>query len=218
MKAVTTVILVLMATLAGCSKDSSTATAPPAMTPEETQAKAPPTPPPPEPAPTVIPTGASVTIRTTNTLSTKDIKPGETFSASLDRPLKHGEQIVVPKGATVEGKVVESDPGGRVNGRARIAVQLTSLHVKGKSTRISTNTILREAKATKTKDAVKVGIGSGIGAAIGAIAGGGKGAAIGALAGGAAGGGVVAATKGDPAVIAAESVLIFELKAPLTVQ
>ena len=86
-----------------------------------------------------------------------------------------------------------------------------------KNLRISTNTIRREAKATKAKDAAKVGIGSGIGAAIGAIAGGGKGAAIGAIAGGAAGGGVVASTRGDPAVIAAESVLIFELRAPLTV-
>jgi len=166
----------------------------------------------------VVPTGASVTVRTTNTLSTKDLKPGDAFTATLDRPLKSGDHIVAPKGATVSGRVVEADPGGRVNGLARIAVQLSSLQVKGKSVKISTNTIRREAKATKAKDAAKVGIGSGIGAAIGAIAGGGKGAAIGALAGGAAGGGVVVATHGEPAVIAAESVLIFELRAPLTVQ
>jgi len=214
MKAVTTGIVLLMALLAGCSKDSGT-TAAPAAPPQEVEAKAPP--PPPEPAPSVIPTGASLTVRTTNILSTKDVKPGNTFSASLDRPLKSGDRIVAPKGATVSGKIVEADPGGRVEGRAKIAVQLSELQVNGKNLKISTNTIRREAKATKTKDAMKVGIGSGIGAAIGAIAGGGKGAAIGAIAGGGAGAGVVASTRGDPAMIAAESVLIFELRAPLTV-
>ena len=211
MKVVTTGIVLLMALFAGCSKESATTAAPAAAPPQEAQAP----PPPPEPAPSVVPTGASVTVRTTNTLSTKDLKPGDTFSASLDRPLKSGDRIVAPKGATVSGRIVEADPGGRVDGRAKIAVQLSELHVKGKNLRISTNTIRREAKATKAKDAAKVGIGSGIGAAIGAIAGGGKGAAIGAIAGGAAGGGVVVATRGDPAVIAAESVLIFELRGPL---
>ena len=125
--------------------------------------------------------------------------------------------MLAPKGAEVEGRIVESDPGGRVNGRARIAVQLSGLQAGGRTLRITTNTIVREAKATKAKDATKIGIGSGIGAAIGAIAGGGKGAAIGAAAGAAGGTGVVVATRGDPAVIPSESVMIFELRSPLTI-
>jgi hypothetical protein len=62
-----------------------------------------------------------------------------------------------------------------------------------------------------------VGIGAGVGAAIGAIAGGGKGAAIGAGAGGAAGTGTVLATRGDPAVLPSESLITFKLQAPVTV-
>ena len=69
----------------------------------------------------------------------------------------------------------------------------------------------------KEKDAAKVGIGAGIGAAIGAIAGGGKGAAIGAGVGGGAGTAGVLLTTGAPAVIGAESVLYFELTAPVTI-
>ena len=82
---------------------------------------------------------------------------------------------------------------------------------------IATNTFTREADATKGKDAAKVAIGTGVGAAIGAITGGGKGAAIGAAAGGGAGTGVVLATHGDAAVIPSESVLTFALRAPLTI-
>jgi hypothetical protein len=73
------------------------------------------------------------------------------------------------------------------------------------------------ARATKGRDAMKIGIGSGVGAAIGAIAGGGMGAAIGAAAGGGAGTGVVLATRGAPAVIPSESVLHFALRSPITV-
>jgi hypothetical protein len=105
-----------------------------------------------------------------------------------------------------------------VKDRASLAIQLTRLHTaSGRVVEISTSTITREAKATKGKDAAKIGIGSGVGAAIGAIAGGGKGAAIGAAAGAGAGTGVVLATRGEPAVIPSETVLNFALRAPVTV-
>ncbi len=166
----------------------------------------------------VIAAGTSLTVRTTSTLSTKSAAAGESFMATLEEPLRVGDRVVAPKGATVEGTVVNSDDGGRVKGRAVISVRLSSLEAGGRNIAIDTNAITRQARATKAKDATKVGIGAGIGAAIGAIAGGGKGAAIGAATGAGAGTGVVLATKGEPAVIPSESVLIFELKSPVTVQ
>jgi hypothetical protein len=207
MKALTMGIVLLMAAFAGCSKDAAPAGE--AAAPAQEQA--------PVKEVKAAPAGASVTVRTANSLSTANLKPGDTFSATLKEPVRNGDRVIVPQGAAVTGRIVESDPGGRVKGRAEIAVQLTEIEVEGKNLRISTNTIRREARATKGKDAAKIGIGGGIGAAIGAIAGGGKGAAIGAAAGGAAGTGLVLGTHGDPAVIASESVLIFELKAPLTI-
>jgi hypothetical protein len=128
-----------------------------------------------------------------------------------------GNTVIAPKGAQVDGRVVESDPGGRVSGVARLTVQLTALHVDGKTVPVSTATVAQEAKSTKKKDAAKVGIGAGIGAAVGAIAGGGRGAAIGAAAGGGAGTAAVLATRGAAAEIPAESVLTFTLSEPLTV-
>lgn len=136
----------------------------------------------------------------------------------MERPIVDGNWVIAKEGALVEGVIVNSDPGGRVKGRASMTVKLRSLQLAdGRTVDLSTSSYTKEAKSTKKKDALKVGIGAGIGAAIGAIAGGGKGAAIGAGAGGGAGTGVVLATRGDPAVIPSESQLNFRIQSPITV-
>lgn len=162
--------------------------------------------------------GTAVKVRTTSTISTKSHKAGDTFAASLEAPLTQGSFVIAPKGSTVVGKVVESDPGGRVSGVAAMAVTLESIKTaEGLTVDLNTSPIRIEAQSTVKKDAAKVGIATGIGAAIGAIAGGGKGAGIGAATGAGAGTGVVLATRGDAAEIASETVLDFQLSAPVTI-
>jgi hypothetical protein len=162
--------------------------------------------------------GTLIPIYTAGDLSTKTAKDGDRFTASLARPIVDGDWVIAKQGATVEGVIVNSDPGGRVKGRASMTVKLSRLQLAdGRTVDISTNSYTKQAKSTKKKDALKIGVGAGIGAAIGAIAGGGKGAAIGAGAGGGAGTGLVLATRGDPAVIPSESKLSFRLRGPITV-
>jgi hypothetical protein len=157
-------------------------------------------------------------VRTTNTLSTKVNEAGESFTATLEEPLSDGNWVIAPKGATVFGKIVNADPGGRVKGLASLAVRVTEIQTAdGQRVAVSTDSYGVQAKTSKKDDLTKVGIGAGIGAAIGAIAGGGSGAAKGAGAGAGAGTGVVLATRGDPAVIPSESVLTFSLTEPVTV-
>jgi hypothetical protein len=178
---------------------------------------APATPPPP-PRVFTIRAGAPISVYTAKDLSTKSAKDGDQFTASLARPIVDGDWVIAKRGALVQGVVVNSDPGGRVKGRASMTVKLRSLQLAdGRTVELSTSSYTKEAKSTKKKDAAKIGIGAGIGAAIGAIAGGGKGAAIGAGAGGGAGTGLVLATRGDPAVIPSESQLTFRLQGPITV-
>ncbi|MCU1337873.1 MAG: hypothetical protein JWO19_3454 [Bryobacterales bacterium] len=170
-----------------------------------------------KPKPVTLGEGTPIKVRTQTSLSTKSAKTGEAFTATLAEPIVVDGKVVAPRGSMVEGRVVNSDPGGRVKGVASISVRLTQIRVAGREVAINTGSIERRARTTKRKDAAKVGIGAGIGAAIGAIAGGGQGAAIGAGAGGAAGTGLVLATHGEPAVLSAESVLTFKLTAPVTV-
>jgi hypothetical protein len=159
--------------------------------------------------------GQVITIRTTRELSTKTIKTGDVFAAILEEPIRGDGWVVAGPGAKIDGRIVEADKGGRVKGKASITLELTSLTTSdGQKVDIVTSPVGSEAAANKGKDAAKVGVGAGAGAAVGAIAGGGKGAAIGALVGGGAG----AVMRGDAAVIPAETVLAFELRSPVTIQ
>jgi hypothetical protein len=173
------------------------------------------------PAPLTItaPEGTPIRIRTISTVSTKADRAGETFRASLEAPIVVDGTVLAPRGANVTLMVADSNKGGRIKGRAHIALRVVDVTTAGGELKpVTTNTIFHEARGTKKKDAMKVGIGSGVGAAIGALAGGGAGAAIGAGAGAGAGGAVVLATRGDPAVIPAETVLDFRLTQPLTLE
>jgi hypothetical protein len=151
-----------------------------------------------------LPAGTSIKIRTTSTLSTKNQTTGETFAASLAEPLEVDGRVIAERGANVTGRIVNSDPG----------IQL----VNGQSVSLSTNAFEQQADSSVKKDAAKVAIGSGIGAAIGAIAGGGKGAAIGAGVGAGAGTGTVLATRGNDAVIPAESLITFNTRSSVSVE
>ena len=172
---------------------------------------------PPPPRQVVLTAGMKIPVRTNSTLSTKTAQAGSAFSASLAQPLVVDGIEIAPAGANVTGVVVSSDPGGRVKGRASISIALKSIETNLGPIAIQTNSRGAVARSTVKRDVVRGGIMTGAGAAIGAIAGGGKGAAIGALAGGGAGTGTAMATRGDPAVIPAESALTFSLRAPVTV-
>ncbi len=165
-----------------------------------------------------VPAGTTIRARTFSALSTKTTTAGSVFEASLESPIVVDGYTVAPKGATVEGTVTESDSGGRVKGRAVIAVPLREIKITGgQMVEVATSAPQFVAKSTVKRDAVRIGIASGIGAAIGAIAGGGKGAAIGAGAGAAGGTGLTLATKGDASVIPAETVIAFRLSESFTV-
>ncbi|MBK9166376.1 MAG: hypothetical protein IPM24_02810 [Bryobacterales bacterium] len=171
------------------------------------------------PQPVVVPEGTELTVRTIESLSTARTQPGETFTASLDQPLVIDGRTIAEKGATLNGRVVEADPGGRVKGRATLTIEMTSLRLaNGQTVNIATGSHQVEAAADTKRDAAKVGIGSAVGAAIGAIAGGGKGAAVGAATGAGAGTGVVLATRGKAAEIPSETRLTFQLRQSLSVQ
>ena len=165
-----------------------------------------------------LPAGTTFSVRLPREVSTKGSATGATFDGLLEHDLKSGETVLAKAGTRVNGVVVESDPGGRVKGVASITVGVRSIvGVKGAPIAVTTDSQTADAQSTKKKDAVRTGVATGVGALIGGIAGGGKGAAIGAGVGAGAGVGTNMATKGDPAVFPAESLLEFRLQAPVTV-
>ncbi|MCL4782175.1 MAG: hypothetical protein KJZ70_03995 [Bryobacterales bacterium] len=165
-----------------------------------------------------IPAGTILTIRTIQALSSKSNSVGDTFSGTLDQPMVVDDMVIAERGSRVEGKVAEVTESGRVKGIAQIAIVLTKINTSdGQTVEIGTQHFVVEAEKTTKSDATKVGIATGIGAALGAIFGGGKGAAIGAATGGAAGAGTVLVTKGKPAEIPSETRINFRLDRPLVI-
>ncbi|HUS08264.1 MAG TPA: hypothetical protein VMZ52_18310 [Bryobacteraceae bacterium] len=166
-----------------------------------------------KPQTATLPAGTLLTVRVEESLSSEKNQPGDVFRASLDTPLVVDGMVIAERGSRVEGRIVEADRGGRVQGISRIALALTSFTTAdGQKIKVQTETFAREGEKSMKEDVAKVGAAAAIGAAIGAIAGGGKGAAIGAGVGGAAGTGGVMATRGKAAQIPVETRMSFRLR------
>ncbi len=122
---------------------------------------------------------------------------------------------VVSRGSLVNGRVTNVVSSGRLKRPAEISLILTSVTpTGGQQTPISTQAWGVSGKSHKGRDLEMIGGGTGVGAAIGAIAGGGKGAAIGSLVGAAGGTGAAYATGKKEIDIPTETQLTFRLSAP----
>ena len=145
-----------------------------------------------------IPRNTVLSLELMTPLSTDATQPNDPFKARVLQPAELANCIV-------EGHVTQVKRPGKVKGVAQLQLSFetirtpdnrtTSLHAvlveiiplnSDTPTDIDTEGGVKGRDSTKD-DAAKVGAASGIGAIIGAIAGGGKGAAIGAIIGGGAG-------------------------------
>ena len=212
--------LVLIA-IAGCSKQpTETSEQQPAKTVEKAAEKAvkKAAPQPRKPATITIPAGTDVQVRLQDPLDSSVNKNGDTFRAILDKDIDVDGTIVAPRGSSLTGQVSNVAQSGRVEGRAKMSFQLTSIEIGSETYPLQTQVLSFEAEATTKDDAKKVGIGAGVGAAIGALAGGGKGAAIGAAVGGGAGGATVLATRGKEVKFGVEHKFNFTLSEGVSVK
>jgi hypothetical protein len=219
-------------TVASCSKPAPNAATKPAAAadsapgaagataaPAKAAAPGKPVPPaPPPPRTFTLAAGTVLTVQTNYTLSTDAQAAGDKFLASLADPVVSGDWVVAKAGAEVDGLVVAATKGGRVKGRAELEVAIVGLTLSdGQRIPVVTAIDTTQAASTKDKDAKTIAVTAGVGAVVGAIAGGGKGAAIGAAAGGGGGTALVLGTRGKAAEIPARSILRFTVTNPVEI-
>ena len=165
-----------------------------------------------------LPAGTVLTVRLAGTVGSKTSNAGDHFNATMVTPVEAGDKVALPKGADVQGKVVDAKPQGRFKGGASLSLRLESVTISGDAYDIKTSSVSRYQKGKGKHSAAMIGGGAGGGALIGALAGGGKGALIGAALGAGAGTAGAAYTGEKEIVLPAESTLSFKLTEPVTIR
>jgi hypothetical protein len=148
----------------------------------------------------LVPVGTNLKVRLDDTLSSKESRVGDRFTATVLDPVRFNE-------GTVTGHISSIQKSGKIKGRTSMNLTFDSVRLSdgrsgtlhGYVTRVygsGAGTADNEGgieSGSRTKQTVKRGaIGAGAGAVLGAIVGGGKGAAIGLILGGAGGAGSLA--------------------------
>lgn len=148
----------------------------------------------------LVPVGTNLKVRIEDTLSSKDSRVGDRFTATVLDPVRFNE-------ATATGHISSIQKSGKIKGRTSMNLAFDSIRMSdgrsgtmhGYVTRVygsGSGQADNEGgveSGSRTKQTIKRGaIGAGAGAVLGAIVGGGKGAAIGLILGGAGGAGSLA--------------------------
>lgn len=167
--------------------------------------------PPPPPAARVVtlPAGSTLPVRITQTLDSATSQPGDTFSGALATDVIADGMVLMPRGASVNGRVSEVHEAAHFKGASLLTVELTGINARGERIAVSTEPYSVEGKGRGKNTAVKTGVGAAAGAVLGGIFGGGRGAAIGAAAGGGTGAAINGVTRGEQVQIPSESVVRF---------
>ena len=159
----------------------------------------------------MIPSGTILRLSLIDALDSDKSQAGDRFAGNLSENLVVNGATLLPRGTLLHGRVIDAVGSGKVKGLASIRLELTEIVQNKKTVAITTDTFVAQAEPTKARDAGIVAGGAGVGAAIGAIAGGKKGAGVGAIVGGGGGTGVVLATKGKEIHYGPETHLNFTL-------
>jgi hypothetical protein len=152
------------------------------------------------------------------TVSSEVARIEDKVTARVTRDVRVGGRVAIPAGSVVTGSVTEVERGGKMKGKARLAVRFHTVTLAdGTQLAIRTDAVVREGESASRDTAAKVG-GAAIGGAIlGAILGGGRGAAIGAGVGAAGGTAAAMANDPSPATLPAGTSITVRVQQPVTV-
>jgi hypothetical protein len=167
-------------------------------------------------------------VRTNAPLSTSTAREGASLLFTLSEDVAVNNVLIIPRGATVHGIVVQSKKAGTLTGTPDLILKLTSLDLAGRNYPVYSYQFKVEGISKSRPTATKIKTGAAVGALVGTSLTIGRetasaveklatiatGAALGAGIGTAA----AAASSGPSAAIPAEAELDFYLASPISVQ
>lgn len=195
----------------------------PPTTPRTRPAAARPPAPPPRPAVFRLSAGSTMDVAANDTITSRTAKVGDAFTAHVVQDVKNAAgQVVIPAGATVNGKITEVKPAPNPRTPGTLTLSVTSVTVRGNSypieAAVDSIETTHKGRGVTGGDAAKVGAGAAAGAILGRVIGGNsKGTVVGGVIGGIAGAGVASHTKDSDIVLPKGAHIIIRLTKELTV-
>ncbi len=168
--------------------------------------------------------GASIDATTDRTISSRNDKAGESFTATVSSDVKDSRgRVVIPAGSTVNLTITELQPAndkGKADGR--ITVLVSSVIVGGQtypvSASITSMAHTLKGRGVGAAEVEKTAAGAVLGGIAGRVIGGNKkGTIIGAVVGGAAGAAIAVQTANRDVVVVAGTVMAITLDESVTV-
>lgn len=167
--------------------------------------------------PVILPDQTQIHVTLDQALGSDQNRAGDRFAATVSDPVVRDNKTVIPRGTRVQGIVVDAHPSGRLMGRARLQLALTSVEVDGTDYEIRSTSSHRIGGNHKKRNWAWIGGGAAGGALIGAAAAGGKGALIGGPVGAGAGTAIAFLTGKKDIHLRPETPLTFQLAEPITI-
>jgi hypothetical protein len=179
------------------------------------------------PPPNVIPKGTVIPIQLIAKLSTKTLKEGDGVYGMTIFPITVNNEILIPVGSNIKGKVTQVQRPGKVKGKAGLALSFQTLilpsgstiplyaSLAGSSEAASTTEGKLEGDSSIKDDAATVAKTTAVPAGIGGVVSGAHGARVGAGLGATAGLATVLLTRGKDLVLDRGTTLEIVLDRPL---
>ena len=85
--------------------------------------------------PVVVPAGTLVSVRINQAMDSRNTQPGTTFDGVVMGDVVAGSSVAIPRGATVQGHVVDTHPGGDLRGRGGLLLPLSRGRIRAMTKR-----------------------------------------------------------------------------------
>ena len=187
-------------------------------------ARKPLTPKPAAPTTLTAASGTRVPLAVSESISTRQAKAGDAFTATVAQDVKDAAgHVVIPAGSAAQGTIVAAEPAPNPNSSGQLTLDVKSVSVRGTSYAVdatveSMDTVMKGRGVTKA-DAAKVGGGAIAGALVGKLLGkNAKGAVIGGAVGAAAGAAAARASRDIDIILPKGAAITLKLTKPLTVK
>jgi hypothetical protein len=98
-----------------------------------------------------LPEGYTIPVRITDEINSKHAHTGEMYSGSVDPSVLVNDVVVIPRGTEAHIRMNYLKKGGRIQGNAKVSLELVSLIINGRRLEVESNELTKKKSAAESK-------------------------------------------------------------------